>query len=374
MRNTKTHPLLPALLCGAALFTFACTGGEDRAGEVSTDKEAQSQVAVIPESPPANELRPEPQSVEIEEETPAPVDEELSGLDARERELAERQAALDARERRLREQTRPDRPVERRRTPPPPPSPRRETEERRAEVTPKPRPAPAPAPDPEPAHAEPVAEPEPAPQEAEIEPEFEEPRSPEFEEPEEPRREEPAEEPLIREATLPAGTRFDVELTSTLASNTTAPGETFRVRVAEDVMEDGEVAIPAGSEILGEVVEAVSPRRVGGQAKLQLRFTDLVLPSGVTVPIEASFVQQGRNETGRDAATIGGGAAAGAILGRVLKKGDRSRGSVIGAIIGAAAGAVIASRTPGEEVVIPKGTVMGLRLDDSVRVRVRNRG
>lgn len=347
MRNTKTHPLLPALLCGAALFTFACTGGEDRAGEVSTDtdREAQSQVAEVPETPPANELRPEPQSVEVEEETPAPVDEELSGLDARERELAEREAALDARERQLRQ---------RREAPLPAPAPRRAPEERRAEVTPAPAPAP-----------EPVAEPEPVPQEAEIEPEFEEPRSPEIEEPEE--------EPIIREATVPAGTQFDVELTSTLASNTTAPGETFRVRVAEDVMEDGEVAIPAGSEILGEVVEAVSPRRVGGQAKLELRFTDLVLPSGATVPIEASFVQKGRNETGRDAATIGGGAAAGAILGRVLKKGDRSKGSVIGAIIGAAAGAVIASRTPGEEVVIPKGTVMGVRLDDSVRVRVRNR-
>ena len=353
MRNTKTHPLLPALLCGAALFTFACTGGEDRAGEVSTDistdKEAQSQVAEVPETPPANELRPEPQSVEVEEETPAPVDEELSGLDARERELAEREAALDARERQLRQ---------RREAPPPAPAPRRAPEERRAEVTPAPAPVP---------------EPEPAPQEAEIEPEFEEPQTAQPEEPEEPRAEEPEEEPIIREATVPAGTQFDVELTSTLASNTTAPGETFRVRVAEDVMEDGEVAIPAGSEILGEVVEAVSPRRVGGQAKLELRFTDLVLPSGATVPIEASFVQKGRNETGRDAATIGGGAAAGAILGRVLKKGDRSKGSVIGAIIGAAAGAVIASRTPGEEVVIPKGTRMGVRLDDSVRVRIRDR-
>lgn len=358
MRNTKIRSLLPALLCGAALFTFACKGGEDRAGEVSTDRHPQSpqsQVAEIPETPQSNELRPEPQSVEVEEEAPAPLDAESADLETRERELAEREAALDARERRLREQPRPSRP-ERRETPQPPP-PAREPQERRAEVIPEPEPAP------------------------EEEPAFEEPQSPELPElpdiegPEEPRFEEPAEEPqpLITEVNVPAGTRFDVELTSTLASNTTAPGETFRVRVAEDVMEDGEVAIPAGSEILGEVVEAVSPRKVGGQARLELRFTDLVLPSGATVPIEASFVQQGRNETGRDAATIGGGAAAGAILGRVLKRGDRSRGAVIGAIIGAAAGAVIASRTPGEEVVIPKGTVMGLRLDDSVRVRIRNR-
>jgi hypothetical protein len=114
-------------------------------------------------------------------------------------------------------------------------------------------------------------------------------------------------------------------------------------------------------------------RKVGGQAKLALRFTDLVLPSGATVPIDASFVQQGRNETGRDAATIGGAAAGGAILGRILNKGNRSRGSVIGAIIGAAAGTAIAARRAGEEVVIPEGSVVSLRLDDSVEVRVRGR-
>jgi hypothetical protein len=136
-------------------------------------------------------------------------------------------------------------------------------------------------------------------------------------------------------------------------------------------MEDGEVAIPAGSEILGEVTEAVPLRKVGGQAKLALRFTDLVLPSGKTVPIDASFVQQGRNETSKDAATIGGAAAGGAILGRILNKGSRGKGAVIGAIIGAAAGTAIASKTPGEEVVISTGSVLSVRLDDSIRVESR---
>ena len=109
---------------------------------------------------------------------------------------------------------------------------------------------------------------------------------------------------------------------------------------------------------------------MGGQARLALKFTDLVLPSGKTVPIDASFVQEGRNETRRDAATIGGVAAGGAVLGRILGQGNRSRGGVLGAIIGAAAGTAIASKTPGEEVIIPEGSVVGLRLDDSVRVRV----
>jgi hypothetical protein len=44
---------------------------------------------------------------------------------------------------------------------------------------------------------------------------------------------------------------------------------------------------------------------------------------------------------------------------------------VIGAIIGAAAGTILASRTPGEEVTIPEGTVVNLKLDDRVEVRSR---
>jgi hypothetical protein len=55
----------------------------------------------------------------------------------------------------------------------------------------------------------------------------------------------------------------------------------------------------------------------------------------------------------------------------VLSKGNRSRGAVIGAIIGAAAGTAIASRTPGEEVTIDRGTAVDLKLDDPVEVRVR---
>jgi type IV secretory pathway VirB10-like protein len=354
MRDRKAQTLLPALLCAAALFTFACNRGEDRAGEVSTERETAPQTAAQPENPA-------PQSVEVHEVAPpAASEDESAQLDARERELKAREAELDARESRLREfpeaETRPA-PAPRRETPRPAP-PARRTEERRAEVTPKPVPQPSP---------KPSAAPAPVPEPAREEP------TEVAEKPAEKPAEERTERPLITTVTLPAGTHLDVEFTRALASNTSAPGDTFRVRVAHDVMDEGEVVIPRGSEILGEVTEAVPLRKVGGQAKLALRFTDLVLPDGATVPIDASFVQQGRNETGKDAATIGGAAAGGAVLGRILNKGNRSRGAVIGAIIGAVAGTAIASRNPGEEVVIPEGSVVGLRLDDAVDVRVQAR-
>jgi outer membrane lipoprotein SlyB len=166
---------------------------------------------------------------------------------------------------------------------------------------------------------------------------------------------------------------MEIELLEGLSSQTSEPGDIFRARVSSDVSTDGAVGIPAGAEVVGVVTEAVPLGKVGGRAKLGLKFTDLVLPNGRTVPIDASLVQQGANETRKDAATIGGAAAGGAILGRVLSKKDRGRGTVIGAIIGAAAGAVLASRN-GEEVVIPEGTRLDLKLDYEVEVRARQQG
>ena len=344
MKTQRLRSLLPALLCAAALATLGC--GHEQSGEVAAERTPSSEVAQ--NAAPQHELQPESRTVEIEEPSAVAGGEERAEVEARERELAAREEEIAARERLLRERERQAR-----------------VEEARPAPRPVPRPAEPPAPVPAAEEPEPALEPVPEPvDEAPFE----------AEEPAEEPMEEPEEAPRTVSVTIPAGTVMDVEFTERVASNTSAPGDTFRVRIANDIREDGVVAIPRGSEIVGVVTEAVPLRRVGGRARLSLKLTDLVLPSGSTVPIDASFVRTGRNETGRDAATIGGGAAGGAILGRVLGKGDRSKGSVIGAIIGAAAGAVIAARTPGEEVVFPAGTVVSLKLDDSVEVRARAGG
>jgi hypothetical protein len=168
--------------------------------------------------------------------------------------------------------------------------------------------------------------------------------------------------------TLPAGTRFDVEFTKALASNTSAAGETFRARIVSDLRAEGGIAIPAGSEVLGVVADAVGAGRIGAKARLTVKFTDLVLPSGATLPVHASFLEEGKSRAGRDAATIGGSAAGGALLGRILSNGSGGRGTILGAIIGAAVGTAIASKTAGEEVVIPEGSVVSLKLDEPLEV------
>src|SRR6185369_4028512 len=268
---------------------------------------------------------------------PAPSPSQAD-LDAKARELAKKQAALDAREKALRD-------LERR--------------ERRT--------AKAPALMPETPRAEEPAAPEPAPQPAAGEGDESEMNGAEPEPAPEPA---PAPEPLPEPVSVPAGTVMGVTMLSTVSSQTSHPGDLFRARISGSVRtEDGVVAIPGGSEIVGEVTEAAPVGKIGGQAKLGIRFTDIVLPDGTTVPVQASFAQTGKNKTGRDAATIGGGAAAGAVLGHAIGKGGK--GSVLGAILGAVVGTVIASRTPGEEIAIDKGTAVDIKLDAPLQVRPR---
>jgi type IV secretory pathway VirB10-like protein len=351
----RTSRISSALLCSAALFTFACGRDreEPRAAELESpavEETAPVQPQEIPSAAPADiELREE-RTVEAREQVAAA---EREDLDAHQRELDRREAELEERARRLRNLERRERALN-----------TAEREIERRETTAAERPAPQPAPE----EAEETEEVEPAPEaDSEMtEPEMTEP-SPESE----PEEDERFEEPRPVPATVEAGTVFAVEFLETLSSASSRPGETFRARVTGDLRQDGRVVIPAGSEVVGEVTEAVPLRKVGGRAKLAVRFTDLVLPSGTSVPIEASFVGQGKSETGRDAATIGGAAAGGAILGRVLNKGDRSKGAVIGAILGAAIGTVVASRTPGEEVTINDGAVVDLKLDEAVEIRPR---
>ena len=403
MRNVRFQPFFLALLLGLSAFGMGCRQSEepenDRVSSIEQDEQDREIAPEIVGDDP--EFQPEERVVVVEPETgeDAGVRQDL---DEREQRLAERNAELDARERRLREQDAAERQAslrarerEQAREPEPKPEP-----ERQARV-PKPAPSAKPRVEREtpPVRTEEIEETEevaesrrPDPRDREAEREAaelereEQARERETREREEQarrdreseerdrerEREEEARRPAPLVVNVPAGTVMEVELLEGLSSQTSEVGDIFRVRVASDVSSDGAVGIPAGAEIVGVVTEAVPLGKVGGRAKLGLKFTDLVLPNGRTVPIDASLVQQGSNETRRDAATIGGAAAGGAILGRVLNKKDRSKGTIIGAIIGAAAGAVLASRN-GEEVVIPEGTRVDLKLDDELEVRARGR-
>jgi hypothetical protein len=186
-----------------------------------------------------------------------------------------------------------------------------------------------------------------------------------------PRRSEIRAEPAVyrrsaERLTVPAGTALEVALLDGLSSATASPGMPFEARVGSDVYSGGRLVIPAGARVSGTVTEAVGLRRIGGRAKLGLDFDRVELASGRSAAMNGSFVQLGRRETARDAATIGGSAAAGAILGNQVNGRHRDEARVLGALLGAGVGTAIAHRTNGGEVVLPAGTAITVTLGSSI--------
>ena len=179
----------------------------------------------------------------------------------------------------------------------------------------------------------------------------------------------PKPEPIVK--TLPAGTEVDVELVDAVSSKNSQVGDTVRVRVAKAVMVDGLTVVPTGVIIGGVVTEAVPLKKIGGAASLGLRFETLELPDGTRTAIAANVLEKGKSETGKDAGTIAGATAGGALLGRLLSKNDKTKGTLIGAAVGAAAGTGAAAATKGQEVELPAGTPLALRLDQAIAVTVR---
>ncbi|MEP7009872.1 MAG: glycine zipper 2TM domain-containing protein [Acidobacteriota bacterium] len=347
MKARGFAPLIPTLVFAALA---ACSPQQ---ASKSGAEESPAPVAIAQTSPaPASEVVSEADARthdelgaghEVAPAEPAPepspsVDLKAADLEAKERELARRERDLRAREARV-----------------------------ARTAIPKPARDVAPKPAPEPAPAEPEA----------IAPEDSE--NPEIAEGTEPGDDadrgydsEPADQPEPERAppvTVPAGAHLTVELLGGLSSATAKTGDTFRVRVARDVGVDGETVIPEGAEVQGVVGEASGARR-GSPARLELRFTDLVLPDGETLPIHAVLQQIGEQASpGRKAAAVGGGAAAGAVLGRALSgSGSRGAGTVIGALVGALAGAAIASHSTPEQIEIPAGTLMVLKLDRDAEI------
>lgn len=144
---------------------------------------------------------------------------------------------------------------------------------------------------------------------------------------------------------LAAGATIRVRLLDRLSSSSSQAGEPFHTRVASDVVQDGQVLIPAGSEIDGKVTE-VSMGRTGGHGSIRLHPETVTLPDGSSFRLYAelsgapgtnnrveyeglvtpgSHLKKDGIVTG---ATIGTGAVTGAILGGPA-------GALAGTLVGA---------------------------------------
>lgn len=141
------------------------------------------------------------------------------------------------------------------------------------------------------------------------------------------------------------GTLIRVRLLNDVSSSFTEQGEPFRSRVASDVLQDGHIVVPTGSEISGKVV-SVSKGKFAGHGSLLLSPQQVTLPNGESFQLHAmvratpgSHTRVGSEGTitpdsrkKRAAIQYAGAVGVGAIAGAVL---GGPTGALAGSLIGA---------------------------------------
>lgn len=96
---------------------------------------------------------------------------------------------------------------------------------------------------------------------------------------------------------LPAGTTFEGRMDGTVGSRLSHAGERFTITLSAPILANGvDVIIPAGSQVIGEVVEAIPASKLPHEknmpkptGKLRVQLNGLQTPDGVNFPLVASM-------------------------------------------------------------------------------------
>jgi hypothetical protein len=162
-------------------------------------------------------------------------------------------------------------------------------------------------------------------------------------------------QPLV----VPAGTTLTVRVGQALSSKTSQTGESFPATLAKPVSIGGATAIPAGTTVRGTVVSAKTKGKIKGKGELTLVLTSIVV-GGQTYTIKTSVLNNTIKGKGkRTAATTGGGAAGGALIGGIAGGG---KGAAIGALLGGGAGLAGGAATGNRQIEIPAESALSFRL------------
>jgi hypothetical protein len=155
--------------------------------------------------------------------------------------------------------------------------------------------------------------------------------------------------------TIPSGTRVTVRMGQQINSGSATAGEKFDATLARDLAVNGKTIARAGAPVRGKVTYAKSSGRLHAPGEITLRLTSVEV-NGKMVPISSSaYHAKGKSHTKSNVTKVGGGAAAGALIGGLAGGG---KGALIGTAVGAGAGTGVAAATGKEEAVVHSETAI----------------
>ena len=185
----------------------------------------------------------------------------------------------------------------------------------------------------------------------------------------------PEDAPAPGTVVVPAGTKLPVVLKHAINTKSAQPGDTIYCETNFPVVQNNRILIPAGTYVQGSITSVKRPGRVKGRAEVLMHFNTLIYPNGYTVAIPGALDQvpgadsthvkdkegtvQADSSKGKDAGTIAGTGATGAIIGAAA---SGAKGAGIGAAVGGLAGLGITMLTRGNDVRLEQGTTVEMVL------------
>lgn len=181
--------------------------------------------------------------------------------------------------------------------------------------------------------------------------------------------------------TVPAGQKFPAVVTTPLNSANLTLGQNVTLALGSDFYYNGNLIAPAGSSITGSVLEVSKAKHGSMNGKLLVRFTQIVTPYGIQIPISAVIKTNDNTgvliggtkmdvakDYGKDLAVgAGAGALAGVII-SPLAGGDIGKGTALATAVGAGGGLVKSIWDKGNDVEIPANSAIELVLTQPITV------
>lgn len=172
---------------------------------------------------------------------------------------------------------------------------------------------------------------------------------------------------------IPTGTTFDVTMITPIDTRTSNAGDHIEATLASPITNGGTVLAEAGAKVSGEVTAIQRASRHKGEddrASIAMEFNTIETVDGpkrlhATVN-NAEGKMIAKSTSTRDKLLIGGGAVAGAIVGKVA--GGDTKSTIIGAVGGAAAGTGAVLMAKGHELAIEEGAKVSLRVDQPIAI------
>ncbi len=175
----------------------------------------------------------------------------------------------------------------------------------------------------------------------------------------------PAPPPQPVTVTVPANSILTIRTIDAIDSGTNHAGEVFKASLDAPVVVDSRVIVPAGADAYVKLVSASSAGRIAGRSELSLELASIVFQGKTYNVVSSDVKQSGASRGKRSAATIGGGAALGALIGAVAGGG---KGAAIGAAVGGGAGTGVQVLTKGQQVKIPSETRLDFTLQQPLEI------